>query len=404
MRTRNALHLLAITGLVLCLAQSSLAAQAAYRISGPYTHANLEVFLIHGKESLPDQKYLTLGEALKKKIVVVHETGNVQQLAIENTSRTTPVFIQSGDIVKGGRQDRVISLDVIVPPRSGKLPLNSFCVEAGRWTKRGKEASGKFTSNTEMLSSNKLRLAAKYKQNQGMVWSSVAEQQKKINENLRAMKGDQNLDVTANASGTSLQLTLENKELKEMSDEYVSKLKSIVNGKQRPLGFAFLINGELKNADLYGRADLFAELWPKLLKAAVVEAISDYRDPATELPTGLISRRIGIVSSVMSLFTGFPEAEKSSHEVNERTKLVTRESEDDLLFETIDTGLGGKWLHRNYIAKGKEVSAPSAPTRGRGSNNEWGRQINPPVQQRQQKPSQNSDSLVNLPRNNSLSR
>src|SRR5438309_180220 len=47
----------------------------AMRLSGPYTHENLTVFLIHGPSAIKEQ-YLTLEEALKQKKVIVHETGN----------------------------------------------------------------------------------------------------------------------------------------------------------------------------------------------------------------------------------------------------------------------------------------------------------------------------------------
>src|SRR6267154_1222696 len=84
------------------LVLSALAAFAAApssdpaRISGPVTHENLTVFFIHGT-SAPGKAPLTLEEALAKRAVEVRETGNVNQLEIEN-SGNEPVFIQAGDI------------------------------------------------------------------------------------------------------------------------------------------------------------------------------------------------------------------------------------------------------------------------------------------------------------------
>src|SRR5438309_860922 len=106
---------------------------AEFTISEPITCLNLAVYLIHGEDVIPGKSFLTLQEALENNKIVLHETGTVAQLTIENVSRDTEVFIQSGDIVKGGRQDRVIAYDLIVPPQSGRVPINSFCVEAGRW-------------------------------------------------------------------------------------------------------------------------------------------------------------------------------------------------------------------------------------------------------------------------------
>ena len=113
---------------------------AASKISGPYTHENLTIFLIHGKDELKGKTFLTLAEALQKKLAVVHETKQVNELSIENLSRTEEVFVLAGDIVKGGQQDRIIAFDLIVPPQS-KLPLAAFCVEAGRWQQRHRGCS-----------------------------------------------------------------------------------------------------------------------------------------------------------------------------------------------------------------------------------------------------------------------
>src|SRR5215213_2482517 len=119
---------------------------AEFRLSGPFTHENLTVFLIHGQDTINSRKILTLEEALERKRVIVHETKDFNELAIENISRDEDVFFQSGDIVKGGQQDRVLAVDLIVPPRSGRIPIAAFCVEQGRWQRRGQEEAGKFES------------------------------------------------------------------------------------------------------------------------------------------------------------------------------------------------------------------------------------------------------------------
>ena len=53
----------------------------------------------------------------------------MNELAVENNSADT-VFIQVGDIVRGGNQDRMIT-NFILSPHSGKLPIDAFCVEHG---------------------------------------------------------------------------------------------------------------------------------------------------------------------------------------------------------------------------------------------------------------------------------
>src|SRR5690242_4845357 len=135
------------------------AADDATRISGPIVHENLAIYLIHGK-SAGGAVPLTLDEALAKRVVKVHETGNVNQLQVENLG-DQEVFIQSGDIVKGGQQDRVLSVSLMLPPKSGKIPIGSFCVEQGRWTARGKEDVKTFATASAVVPSREAKLAMK---------------------------------------------------------------------------------------------------------------------------------------------------------------------------------------------------------------------------------------------------
>src|SRR5262250_1278727 len=81
---------------------------ADYTISGPYTHDNLTIFLLHGRDTLSGKPLLTLQEALEQKKVVVHETKEVNKLSVENLSANAEIYIQAGDIVKGGQQDRIL--------------------------------------------------------------------------------------------------------------------------------------------------------------------------------------------------------------------------------------------------------------------------------------------------------
>src|SRR5262249_19249546 len=158
-------------------------------LTGPFTHRNLQIFLVHGDTQLEERHYATLSEALANGLVAVKETGNVQQLTIENLSRKVTVFLNAGDIVKGGRQDRTVRDDLILPPESGPVALETFCVEHGRWTKRGQESSGVFSENNKVLSSKNLKMASRYGLNQNDVWAGVNEQQTKLNENVSRLSG-----------------------------------------------------------------------------------------------------------------------------------------------------------------------------------------------------------------------
>jgi hypothetical protein len=241
-----------------------------YKISGPFTHDNMTIFLLHGEEQIKGKKILTLDEALEQKKVVVHETKNVQQLAIENTS-DNEVFIQAGDIVKGGQQDRVIAYDMILQPKSGKVSLASFCCESGRWSGRGRENVKQFTSSKNAIVGNSLKLAARGMKDQGKVWDNVAQTQNRLKDNLKA-------EVKAGASPTSLQLTLEHKKLLEAMQVHIKKLQPCLDKQTDVIGYAVAINGKVNNADVYANADLFRKLWPKLLCCSAVEAVAEKND------------------------------------------------------------------------------------------------------------------------------
>src|SRR5262249_14822012 len=113
-------------GLVPARAEDKAGPPAGPKLSGPYAHGNLTVFLIHGPDRVKGKNFLTLDEALGQKKAVVHETKSVNELAIDNLSADQEVFIQAGDIVKGGQQDRVLSYDLVVPAGTRNMPLAAF--------------------------------------------------------------------------------------------------------------------------------------------------------------------------------------------------------------------------------------------------------------------------------------
>src|SRR5215217_5697724 len=132
---------------VFIFAAAAVAQSPAYRISAPYSHKNLTIFLIHGKDETSKTNILTLQEAMERKILHVYETSDVNELAVENISKYFDVFIQSGDIVKGGKQDRILAVSIIIAAHSGRIKIEAFCVESGRWQKRGNEDTGQFSSS-----------------------------------------------------------------------------------------------------------------------------------------------------------------------------------------------------------------------------------------------------------------
>jgi hypothetical protein len=310
-------------------------ASSIYRISGPYTHKNLTIFLVHGNDQMPGKNFLTLQEALAQKKVRIYETKDVNELAIKNFSNQD-VYVQAGDIVRGGEQDRMISIDFIVPPRSGRMPIAAFCVESGRWSKRGEEQAAYFSSSENFAATKELKLAAKSDQSQNAVWEKVSTAQAKLTQNL-------SVDVVSASSPSSYELAVENSKVKETAASYVNALNSILRNKPDVIGFAFAINGHVNSADIYASRALFAKLWPKLLKATAVEAIAELDQTAKAEP---------VVDETIHAFLADSERPQSkAKQVTPRVRVVTREDDANAFFETQDRSQKDAWVHRNYIRK-----------------------------------------------------
>jgi hypothetical protein len=339
-------------------------------VSGPHVHSNLAVYFVHGA-SAPGPVPLTLQEALAKGSVQVIETGRVNELEIENTG-AEQVFIQAGDIVKGGKQDRVLTVSFMLPASSGRLPIASFCVEQGRWSARGKEEAAKFSSAGESMPSREALLAMaapppdrkaepaappaagltgansaaaqrvtrevdEVAKKQREVWDSVAKTQQKLSRGVNA-------PVASPQSASSLQLALENEKLKDARNGYIGALQPAGESGADIVGYVVAINGKISAANLYPSNGLFRKMWGKQLAAVVTEAIGETAGsaaPAAAAPPA---------PSAATEFLA--EAEKGKpHEraVAAGTRQEVRDADKSLYNEA--RGADGNWIHRSYLAK-----------------------------------------------------
>jgi hypothetical protein len=308
-----------------------------FTLTGPFSHENLRVFLVHGSDAFDGRRFLTLDQAMDLHAAIVHETGHVGQLAIENLSEQYDLYVQSGDVVKGGRQDRTLGVDFVLPAKSAPTPIPSFCVEQGRWSRRAGESTIAFGSSKEYLASKHLRMAAKYGKSQGAVWSEVANIQKSLSQSIQKQ-------VHSNVSPTSYQLAMEDEDLQKRKGDYLSRFAWLVDDAADAIGYAFVINNQINTADLYGSHDLFRRLWSKLINAAIFEAIA-------ELPRQSEAPREPVTADAIREW--FREAETAEvtlrEEVPPRVHVETRRSPRSFVFETCDHGLANAVLHRNLV-------------------------------------------------------
>ena len=358
MRRRAFVHLAAFFLVSLAFGPSVFAADDM-RISGPIVHDNLAVFLLHG--SAADKAVpATLQEALAKGTVKVDETGSVNELTVENLG-AEEVFVQAGDMVKGGQQDRVLSVDLLLPPHSGRLSIAAFCVEHGRWSGRGDEDAASFSSAPNAMPTREAKLAMRAYANavaaparaadppkgyapahppaadagpsQQTIWSTVGKMQERLTHPVGA-------PVAAPASPSSLELSLENKELQQAQAAYIAKLQDAGEVETDVVGYVYVINGKINGGDLYASNALFRKMWRKQLAANVTEAISK-KEPAPAVPPS--------VNEVQTFLTTAETGSKTARVVNASVRLKTLDHDASAYAETSRSN--GTWVHRNYLAK-----------------------------------------------------
>lgn len=316
---------------------------ASLNVSGPFKSGNLAVFLIHGKDAVPNQKVITLEEGLARKAVKVYETGTVNQLQVENIGDVA-VFIQSGDIVKGGKQDRTLQYDLVLQPKSGRVPVDSFCVEQGRWNQRGHENRAQFSGSSNMLASKGLKLAAKKARSQGEVWKEVQSFQTKAQGKAFAQKAP---SVVAQPSPSSLQLTLESDGVKKLSESFMRDLKPVTAGKTDTIGYAFAINGKINSVDVYSSHDLFERLWPKLMLATAQEAAAESEEGKRHAPPAVETVKKYIADNENA-------GTESKQDVGGRLVVVRRDSPKNFYMQTESKAAGSNnkmWFRKSLLAK-----------------------------------------------------
>jgi hypothetical protein len=324
----------------------------AYHLSGPYAHENLAVFLIHSPDQ-DERDFLTLDEGLKTGVVKVTEQdqATVDTLRIDNQS-DLPLFLQEGERLQGGRQDRTITASLVVPPRSGPLPLPAFCIEHGRW-REGQSGLMFMCLSDGALAPKAVRGAAKVDHEQESVWSSVAAQKAYASSELKA--------PNTNTSGNEM---LDSAQLRKISEEFAAALQDAFTQHPDAVGVAVVLNGQFEEADIYPNHAVCGKLGPRLIRAYGVQAAM-LKDQAkdTAVPS----------AADMARLIADDGAEKSKREekVDAHNACWVRELESKR-FECA-TRYDGKLVHWQVLKKNGagDGATLAAPARSARLGNDW---------------------------------
>jgi ARG/rhodanese/phosphatase superfamily protein len=298
---------------------SSSRPEGEWRLLDPVTYENISVFPVVSSYSQDTSPFLTLEEGLATGEVLVREQGSeglarsrdgrpvyipqpttgasVNQLVLINRSKR-PLLLLAGELVSGGKQDRVIGKDRIVPVGAPPLPLDVFCVEHGRWT-----GSSQFAAANTIVHPS-VRESAAVDQAQTKVWESVrngtnakppaaAPPAQISSENLQmAIAGNAHTEAydkiyESRAVGVSIDGFVD--EVQRRFAQATSGLKN-----ERVVGVVVAYGGEVAWSDIFASSDLFEHYWRKLLRSYAVEALTrpSYRQVASRDNANEFLRRL----------------------------------------------------------------------------------------------------------------
>jgi hypothetical protein len=209
---------------------------------------------------------VTLNEALQQGWVAISERGtasteNVHWLRINNSSDNS-IYIGSGEVIMGGRQDRIVAKDTIVEPTGGDQYIPVMCVEEGRWSKKLK----KFQYNN--YANPALRKVLDHSKNQVLVWKEILAQ----------------LNYTGNKSPTLAYASqrADKNFTAEQESYYNYFFEKFKNSDSTITGIVCMSGNKVIGCDIYAGTNLFyGELLP-LLHGYIEEAINYGQAPVID--------------------------------------------------------------------------------------------------------------------------
>jgi hypothetical protein len=258
------LFALGISAITMCLTASPALAKNHVHLNGQLTagaweeKSGIQIAPIYLDSPDLSLNFLSLDDATRSGVIDVTETGSVNQLVVENQGRK-PILLLAGEVVSGGKQDRMVGKDMILGPGKTRK-INVFCVEHGRWTPSAERE--KFKSSS-MMADKAIRQSAQAKagsaENQGAVWSEVA----------RAIDGYKVAAPTSNYQ------EIKKSEKFRDSEEVARHFIQIFFKDDAVAGFAVAYNGEVQSLEYFANPALASKYKDKLIRSFVASAFKD---------------------------------------------------------------------------------------------------------------------------------
>lgn len=271
---------------------------------------------------------LVLDEGMSSKAVRITEfdEGDVNNLTFKNTA-DKPVFLLAGEVVIGGKQDRIIGRNTVIPAKTTQqVPV--YCVEHGRWAVQTSEFT---TANA--LAHGRLRAQASFASQQD-VWNEVASKN-------AARK-------TSNATDTYRTVA------KQQSDGTLGTVQKKIDAalakvtpadRARMVGYVVALNGKVATVDMFSSPKLFAKLEAKLVRSYITEAIDLQAAKNIKPPTA------DDVKSFMA------DADKAAEQKSYETKAARTRSNSGMknaksvVYSADESAASPPAVYQNYQAK-----------------------------------------------------
>ncbi len=262
--------------------------------------------------------------------IIEHAGGaRVAQLDIHNKGRVA-VYLQAGATLQGGKQDRTLASDVVIPPL-GKLSVPTYCIEPSRWS--GTTAFGTSKKLAFIAPSRGLKIYAQYPMNH---------QQKSVWDEVLVLKAGA---ITAGGLGSSRSSSL-NEELGKIVTTkpfrcYIDQLKSM-EPPEDTIGVVVVINGRVANIDLYGHRKLFRQQWAKLRNSAVFEALirkpKNTEGKAGKAAAGKKDDVVATVRDALTWWQSSPKPHRTRNTGPVEQRVIGKRSAERVMFDYVYSG------------------------------------------------------------------
>ncbi len=328
----------------------------AWRISAPISFNNLTVFPVVSDEPTSTDEFITLDEGLRSGKVIITELGtdgrsrrirrgrrisddaDVNKLAVTNKSGKMLVLI-AGELLVGGKQDRIVGNDCIVSSTNKPVPINVFCVEHGRWSEEASFGQSRNVAGGErdgsvdhlpkaappmVMAMPNVRAIAQADKSQSGVWNEVAKAQ------------SENVVVTATGD---LKSVYRDRRVKGKIDSYERALKNKLSA-VNVVGVVVALGDRIISTDVFANHSLFQAYWPKMLKSYALEALNS---PATN--------KREVSRSDAESFLSRVQGESATDDKPGVYKLAENQSSKDASFELQSATGKSTLVHFNRVSK-----------------------------------------------------